>query len=118
MTDKLLPCPFCGGKAEWFYIDHNGIAIGCMDAFADTHHCLVQPYFHRYRKSKDESLKQAISDWNQRPEEKTGKWIYKPDDYAEGVYECSECGEPYYLDDEPLKHNYHFCPNCGARMEK
>lgn len=44
-------------------------------------------------------------------------WVHKPNDYAEGVYECSACGEPYILDDTPTAHNYHFCPNCGAKME-
>ncbi len=49
---------------------------------------------------------------------KTGRWVYKPRDYADGVYECSVCKEPYYLDgDTPLEHLYHYCPNCGAKME-
>lgn len=46
-------------------------------------------------------------------EVKEGVWFY----YGNGVYKCSECHEQYILDDTPSAHKYHFCPNCGARME-
>ena len=46
-------------------------------------------------------------------EVKEGKWT----EFEEGVYECSECHELYILDDTPMAHKYHFCPNCGSRME-
>ncbi|MBQ3316969.1 MAG: hypothetical protein IJG69_03390 [Spirochaetales bacterium] len=44
---------------------------------------------------------------------KQGKWV----EIEEDVYECSVCGEAYILDDTPKAHKYHFCPNCGSRME-
>lgn len=46
-------------------------------------------------------------------EVKEGVWLSCED----GVYECSVCHEPYILDDTPTAHNYHYCPNCGAKME-
>lgn len=72
-----------------------GVCRGCF--FADKNEC----------PDCDEGL------WVEEP----SVWLYKPDVYGEGVYECSACGEPYILDDTPTAHNYHFCPNCGAKME-
>lgn len=53
------------------------------------------------------------------PERKKGKWIYKPDEYDDSTYECSQCGEPWTLiDGTPEENNMKFCPNCGAEMTR
>lgn len=50
-------------------------------------------------------------------ERKRGEWIYKPDDYDESTWECSNCKEPWTLiDGTPQDNNMNFCPNCGADM--
>lgn len=53
---------------------------------------------------------------HKRPE---GKWKtvegYDGDEY----YECSNCGEPWFLESgTPKDNNMNFCPNCGADMRK
>ena len=36
---------------------------------------------------------------------------------CEDVWECSICGEPYYLETgTPEDNQYNYCPNCGARL--
>lgn len=66
---------------------------------------------------KDECPDCVDGIWVENSSAEPSVWLHKPNDYAEGVYECSSCGEPYVLDDTPTAHKYHFCPNCGARME-
>lgn len=49
-----------------------------------------------------------------------GEWEITEDDYFDLVeMKCSVCGESYgfedYEDDTPQ--NYHYCPNCGAKMD-
>ena len=41
---------------------------------------------------------------------RTAKWIKVREDSP--IYECSTCGELYYLYDD-----YNYCPNCGAYMK-
>ena len=37
----------------------------------------------------------------------------------ENSWFCSECDEEFYLEDgTPQENGYHFCPNCGARMDE
>ena len=50
-----------------------------------------------------------------------GRWI--PSDMGGGepdeAYVCSECGEPWVLNDgTPEENNMRYCPACGARMDK
>ena len=44
-----------------------------------------------------------------------GRW----EDYEENTWQCSECGEPFYLEDgTPQENEYNYCPYCGAKMDK
>ena len=50
-------------------------------------------------------------------EREKGKWIYKPNEYDDGTFECSACGEPWTLiEGNPKDNNMNFCPNRGADM--
>ena len=53
-------------------------------------------------------------------EVKRGKWIDRDDDYyGWNMWACSACGEEFVLTEgTPDMNEYHFCPNCGARMEE
>lgn len=54
----------------------------------------------------DEALNMAIKALEQEP--KRGKWLNY---LKEGLkWKCSECGSKYTTP-------WHYCPNCGARME-
>ena len=53
--------------------------------------------------------------YEERPQ---GEWKtvegYDGDEY----YECSNCGEPWFLSaGTPKDNNMNFCPNCGAKMK-
>lgn len=62
-----------------------------------------------------EALDMAIKALEQQP--KTGKWIEEDVFDGELVYRCSECGEPFWLENGTPKDNeYNFCPKCGAKM--
>ena len=67
MTDKLKPCPFCGGESE-FNSDEFGEGVCCKSCGATLHNGVYGEY----------GRKLASADWNARPienklPEKTGK---------------------------------------------
>ena len=49
-----------------------------------------------------------------------GRWESFEDVFMETCYECSECGLEFYLADggTPKENKYHYCPNCGASMDR
>ena len=51
-------------------------------------------------------------------ERKTGKWIEREDMYyGWNIWECSNCHEEFCVEEgSPNDNEYHYCPNCGARM--
>lgn len=53
---------------------------------------------------------------------KHGEWIkYRPENALDGAYFCSICFKEQKIADgmiTPLDRGYHYCPNCGAKMEK
>ena len=48
-----------------------------------------------------------------------GRWEGSTDEWFEtDVYTCSKCREDYVLVEGTPKENlWHYCPNCGARMD-
>ena len=45
---------------------------------------------------------------------RTGKWVYDEERGARGIYAiCTACNEMIYQTG-----GFHYCPNCGARMEE
>ena len=50
-----------------------------------------------------------------------GHWEITEDDYLSLVeLKCSVCGESYGFEDyeDCTPQNYHYCPNCGAKMDR
>lgn len=47
-----------------------------------------------------------------------GKWKDLSDGWQEGTYECSNCKSEFVLTEgTPEDNEYHYCPNCGAKMD-
>lgn len=48
-----------------------------------------------------------------------GHWEIVQDDYELYTIRCSECHEEWCFEcgDDPDELNYHFCPNCGVKMD-
>lgn len=49
-----------------------------------------------------------------------GEWEIIEDDYLDLVeMKCSVCGESYGFEayEDCIPKNYHYCPNCGAKMD-
>ena len=71
--------------------------------------------YDRQREAKD----MAIKALEQEP--KTGQWLAVGyDGYADGypvvdLWECSECHEEHYGEEDTLTT---YCPNCGAEMKE
>ena len=47
-----------------------------------------------------------------------GEWSTIEDDYSGLIaLHCSVCNQEWWFEDDvPIKH-YHYCPNCGAKMD-
>ena len=46
-----------------------------------------------------------------------GRWVKSKDELC--TIKCSTCREEWYFecDDDVFDLNYHYCPNCGAKMD-
>ena len=75
--------------------DKYGIPLGdLVDTFADIPAADVAPVRH-------------------------GEWLKAEDDYCGlNIIQCSICHEEwcFEIDDDVIDLNYHYCPNCGAKM--
>ena len=50
-----------------------------------------------------------------------GEWLKAEDDYCGlNIIQCSICHEEwcFEIDDDVIDLNYHYCPNCGAKIDK
>ena len=97
---KLLPCPFCGGEAQFsrgFDYGENGAIrwVSCTRCGAMTRSGL----------HKTEAYAALV--WNTRAE-RTCRNVDKTG--IVGRFECSECG--WIEADEPI-----YCGGCGAKVE-
>ena len=76
----------------------------------------IQPYCEEVTKMEisKEDLKEALTVWQTYKSgaftRKTGKWV---DSKRHIYWECTCCG--WYND--VSNRDFHYCPNCGARME-
>ena len=105
MTDKLLPCPFCGGndiqtdEMESFW-DKNETSwrVLCIDCIAET---------------AGDTKEQAIAAWNRRSDAVPvvcGEWVEHEDEM-----ECPQCGY-FWNDCDNDTERFNYCPHCGAKM--
>lgn len=57
-----------------------------------------------------------------QPQRMRGKWTYGEDEYGIDGYHCDKCGffVPWDYTHKFINFikDYHFCPNCGARMDE
>ena len=107
MSERLKPCPFCGGEAAYYpNIYAPGGSIFCLNRDCILH---IRIEFH----SKEE----AYQTWNTRPDLRaSGEWILHIDEET-NAWECSLCHEVYQLmDGTPEENHMHYCHNCGAKM--
>ena len=70
MSDKLLPCPFCGAPAEkngfgYYHLMTESFEIGCVNLS-----CRVRPVIRQDQAEYDEW--NIDDEWNTRDEEKRG----------------------------------------------
>ena len=80
-------------------------------------------YITSYAKVCEDIAENRIDTWineakSVEPERKTGKWEYTQYDGNPkiGNWHCSECRLIVNLGFEGTQY-YHYCPNCGAKME-
>ncbi len=63
MTDKLKPCPFCGGEADFIQDNVLGIyAVWCKECKCKT------PYQFDFGAGLEVSKRKAVEVWNRRAE--------------------------------------------------
>lgn len=102
MSEKLKPCPFCGGEAHLSnWTDQAYVWCECG--------VKTEVYLH------SGCVDKAIEAWNRRAEpERTakGKWQRRK---GSDCWECSQCHAVLENDDLGM-HNFYFCYHCGANM--
>lgn len=62
----------------------------------------------------DIAIRALENESGEQPEQKTGQWLT----FDEDTWKCSECKDLFTtLAGTPKDNNFHYCPNCGAKME-
>lgn len=104
---ELKPCPFCGNKD----VELSLFNIGWPKAWrVHCERCKSDGAW-----SPDEQ--DAAQNWNTRAE-RVCKWEKDRDEWAGEIVFCSECDDEWWLDcDSPEDAGYHYCPNCGGKIE-
>jgi len=106
MTEKLLPCPFCGGTPILELFND-----GFFD-YARIRCCRVM-----FDWCGDETGEQAIAAWNRRADAVPvvrGKWTHG---INENFRTCSACNISMGLTEGENLSRFKYCPFCGAKME-
>ncbi len=108
MTEKLKPCPFCGGEADILSYDSIRLDSWLYHVYrAECQNC------HTTQPSVT-SFIEAVRIWNRR-QEMIATWETK--DEEEYQWECSICHETFDFDYPwSIYSTLRYCPNCGARM--
>lgn len=106
----LLPCPFCGGDAQ-FVMERDWVVPGKVMVTAwkvECSRCWASPKPNNYEGDK----RVAAERWNRRAERTCRDLGGEEGTNGEGYdFACSLCG---YCCDLPQPN---FCPSCGARVE-
>lgn len=96
--DRLLPCPFCGGEADWYEVKPGYGYVSCCvcDSAIGVLDFLVKA--------------DAIDAWNTRVERTCRREKHGTKMDGSPKLRCSLCG--YGIGDK----RWSFCPNCGAMV--
>lgn len=94
------------------YIDREALAMSVLGL------TIVDPMVANYADAVLFQIQQAPA--ADVVEVKHGRWEKSEDDYCGlNIIQCSLCREEWCFecDDDVKDMNYHYCPNCGAKME-
>lgn len=101
MTDNLLACPFCGGRAEMRESSTHDFYAKCAGCGAST-------------RRNHENRNGAVMDWNTRAE-RTCEVLGEDYDELLDYWETElSCGHTYI----GMKQYVNYCPSCGAKVTK
>ena len=95
---ELLPCPFCGGEAE-FNTYKTTCSVDCPKCRIGTYQVSLDDY------------KSAVEAWNTRYE----RTCHDVGAMFKSLWECSECGWEC-CDTYSCESAFSYCPNCGAKV--
>lgn len=110
----LLPCPFCGGKAEIHPSNDWDVTFTGSTFFAWCDKCETRGDYYN-------TEAEAIAAWNTRVE-RTCKMEQMSECQFDDIA-CSECGVALWafsmdMEGEGVLATPNYCPNCGARVTK
>lgn len=142
MTDKLKPCPFCGGEARIQVTDEEG-NFKSESYLEDPYSGINYAIIHDEMSSKEycpiatnsdemqgryiySSKQEAINAWNRRIDDLSDlvekETATAPDIEGDGYYKgelvydtwiCPRCGTRYEIGYD----EYEYCPKCGQHID-
>lgn len=144
MTDKLKPCPFCGGEARIQVTDEEG-NFKSESYLEDPYSGINYAIIHDEMSSKEycpiatnsdemqgryiySSKQEAINAWNRRIDDDLSDLVEKetatqPDIEGDGYYKgelvydtwiCPRCCTRHEIDYD----EYEYCPECGQHIDR
>lgn len=101
--EGLLPCPHCGGEAEFETYGGTACAVVCQACHSGTPTMRL------------EDGERAVELWNRRAERTCHIGMPVIDwETGETDYRCSACG--FSADPQDWAETYDCCPRCGSRV--
>lgn len=104
MSSELKPCPFCGSKADLeitsLFEGDTSFVVSCTGCGCEL--------LARHNATEQE----AIDAWNQRAERTCTAHQELLSDHMENCIVRFSCGHKIF----GLADEYHYCPNCGAKV--
>lgn len=112
-------CDDCAYHTDnaWSHCDECGMACDAADALEAADKRIAE--LERILKAVQENSGINFRMWQEAEAQlpKEGEWI-EQDDGDSIFFKCSVCGKiQYNVLLEMMQGEYHYCPNCGAKME-